>query len=76
MKKVPGTGTYTTTFTLPENWSDTGKIQFQADRFQGGTAAVWITTPVPVNMDRRTAGSYFMYSQVKIRSRSEDQFPA
>lgn len=55
-EKVSGTGTYTTTFTLPENWSDTGKIQFQADSFQGGTAAVWINdTKVPVNMDRRTA---------------------
>ena len=55
-EKVSGTGTYTTTFTLPEKWSDTGKIQFQADSFQGGTAAVWINdTKVPVNMDRRTA---------------------
>ena len=55
-EKVSGTGTYTTTFTLPEDWSDTGKIQFQADSFQGGTAAVWINdTKVPVNMDRRTA---------------------
>lgn len=35
---------------------NSGKIEFQADSFQGGTAAIWINdTKVPVNMDRRTA---------------------
>ena len=36
--------------------TNSGKIEFQADSFQGGTAAIWINdTKVPVNMDRRTA---------------------
>ena len=36
--------------------TNSGKIEFQADSFQGGTAAIWINgTKVSVNMDRRTA---------------------
>ena len=36
--------------------TNSGKIEFQTDSFQGGTAAIWINdTKVPVNMDRRTA---------------------
>ena len=36
--------------------TNSGKIEFQADSFQGGTAAIWINgTKVPVNMDRHSA---------------------
>ncbi len=48
---VSGVGTYTTTFTLPEDYAG-GKVTFQADSFNYGTAMVTVNgEKVPVNMD-------------------------
>ncbi|WP_270739940.1 glycosyl hydrolase [Massilioclostridium coli] len=54
---VSGVGSYTTTFTLPENWDNSlYSLQFQADSFSGGTAAIFINgKQVNGNMDNCTA---------------------
>lgn len=54
---VSGIGTYTTTFTLPENWNqEDNALIFNADSFSGGTAAVFVNgQQVAVNMDNHTA---------------------
>lgn len=54
---VSGVGTYTTTFTLPENWNqEDNALIFNADSFSGGTAAVFVNgQQVAVNMDNYTA---------------------
>lgn len=54
---VSGVGTYTTKFTLPENWDKKENgLEFTADSFGGGTAAIFVNdVQVPVNMDRGTA---------------------
>lgn len=51
--EVSGVGTYTTTFNLPENWNvKTNGLEFCADSFCGGTAAIFVNgTQVPVDMD-------------------------
>ncbi|MDO4649622.1 MAG: hypothetical protein Q4B26_13310 [Eubacteriales bacterium] len=53
---------YTATFTVPEDWdSENGRMEFEAESFCDGTAAVWINgEKVSVNMDRGTAdiGAY------------------
>lgn len=56
-ENVSGVGTYTTTFTLPEDFdADTGSIVFKADSFNHGTAMVMVNDQkVPVNMDTATA---------------------
>ncbi|WP_286165630.1 glycosyl hydrolase [Clostridium facile] len=50
---VSGVGNYTNTFYLPEDWdNDKQAIEFRADSFNGGTAAVWINgTQVPIDMN-------------------------
>lgn len=54
---VSGVGTYTTTFTLPEDFdTETGKVVFKADSFNYGTAMITVNDQkVPVNMDTATA---------------------
>lgn len=56
-KDVSGVGTYTTTFTLPENWNqEDNALIFNADSFGGGTAAVFVNgQQAEVNMDNCTA---------------------
>lgn len=56
-EQVSGVGTYTLTFELPVEWiHNSSRIEFQAESFEGGTAAIWINgEKVPVNMDRRTS---------------------
>ncbi len=52
---VSGVGTYTTTFTLPEDFSG-GEVIFQADSFNYGTAMITVNgEKVPVNMDTARA---------------------
>lgn len=50
---VSGIGTYTSAFELTEDQiSESTKIRFCADSFEGGTAALWVNDQqVPVNMD-------------------------
>ena len=50
---VSGVGTYTTTFTLPEDWDSTGKkVMFEADSFNLGTAMIMVNDQkAVVNMD-------------------------
>lgn len=51
--EVSGVGTYTTTFTLPEDWDDHYGLLFNAESIYGGTVAVFVNdVQVPVNMDR------------------------
>ncbi|MDO4275181.1 MAG: glycosyl hydrolase [Eubacteriales bacterium] len=54
---VSGVGTYTTTFTIPEDFdTETGKVVFKADSFNYGTAMIMVNDQkVPVNMDTATA---------------------
>lgn len=54
---VSGTGTYTATFEITEEQlASAEKIVFQAENFQGGTAALWINgEKISVNMDRCSA---------------------
>ncbi|WP_286165441.1 glycosyl hydrolase [Clostridium facile] len=56
-EKVSGVGTYTTSFTLPENWNTKNNgLIFQVDSMNGGTAAVTVNgQKVAVNMDNCTA---------------------
>lgn len=56
-EKVSGVGHYTTTFTLPENWSAENQvIEFQAESFQDGTAALFVNgQQVNLDMDSRDA---------------------
>ena len=53
---VSGIGYYTTSFSLPENWStETNGLVFNADSFSGGTATLFVNgQEVPINMDNRT----------------------
>ena len=48
-----GVGTYTTTFTLPDDWSaEENGVEFKADSFNYGTAALWVNDQqVMVDMD-------------------------
>lgn len=50
---VSGVGTYTTTFTLPEDWDSTDKkVMFEADSFNLGTAMIMVNDQkASVNMD-------------------------
>jgi hypothetical protein len=50
---VSGVGTYTNTFTLPDDWnSETGKVTFKADSFNYGTAMLTVNgEKVSINMD-------------------------
>ena len=50
---VSGVGTYTTTFTLPEDWDSTDKkVMFEADSFNLGTAMIMVNDQkAVVNMD-------------------------
>lgn len=50
---VSGVGTYTTTFTLPDDWSSEGKkVMFEADSFNLGTAMITVNDQkAVVNMD-------------------------
>ena len=54
---VSGVGTYTTTFTLPENWDQKHNVLiFNAESFGGGTASIFVNgQKVLVNMDNHTA---------------------
>ncbi|MBC5788085.1 glycosyl hydrolase [Clostridium facile] len=54
---VSGVGHYTTTFTLPENWSSENQsIEFNAESFNNGTAALFVNDQqVGLNMDGRDA---------------------
>ncbi len=54
--KVSGIGYYTTTFDLPEDWSNqTNGLIFNAESFSGGTATLFVNgQPVPMNMDSRS----------------------
>lgn len=56
-ENVSGVGSYTTTFTLPDNWSgEKNALTFWADSFSGATAAVFVNgQKVAVNMDSCTA---------------------
>lgn len=56
-EEVSGVGTYTLAFELPVEWvSNSSRIEFRAESFEGGTASVWVNgEKVPVNMDRCTA---------------------
>lgn len=52
-----GVGTYTTTFTLPDDWSaEENGVEFKADSFNYGTAALWVNDQqVMVDMDSAKA---------------------
>jgi len=54
---VSGVGTYTTTFTVPEDFdAETEKVVFKADSFNYGTAMITVNDQkVPVDMDTATA---------------------
>ena len=53
---VSGIGTYSTVFSLPEEWDGIEKVSFTADSFQLGTAALWVNgEKVPINMDGKKA---------------------
>lgn len=54
---VSGVGTYTTTFTVPEDFDvETEKVVFKADSFNYGTAMITVNDQkVPVDMDTATA---------------------
>lgn len=54
---VSGVGTYTTTFTLPEDFdTETGTVVFKADSFNYGTAMITVNDQkVPVDMDTAEA---------------------
>lgn len=54
---VSGVGTYTTTFTVPEDFnSETESVVFKADSFNYGTAMITVNgEKVPVNMDTAAA---------------------
>lgn len=54
---VSGIGTYTTTFTLPEDWSsETNGAVFEAESFNYGTASLWVNgNKAVINMDTAAA---------------------
>ena len=54
---VSGIGTYTNTFTLPDNWNtESNGAVFNADSFNQGTASLWINgNKISIDMDTATA---------------------
>lgn len=54
--EVSGVGTYTNTFTLPQDWDNTTDgLTFDAQSYCGGTVSIQVNgAKIPVNMDRST----------------------
>lgn len=53
---VSGVGTYTNTFTLPQNWDESNGAIFKVDSVNGGTVMLKVNgQKVPINMDNATA---------------------